>query len=199
MSDEPLTSSDQGKILIFIILLIPAIFFGAGVIPAIFLIFGIHMMKKSGNFSHVETAVNNSKIYIYLCILFCIILLAMFSYQLLNYPQFENGYDSLKLIRVYFALTLFAITVIYLVFLQKLFFQPLKNHENWVSSNGIFYNKSKLINECGKKTEVKIIKGEIMKSYSVADELTKWARLKEDGHISQNEYDEARAKLLSRN
>lgn len=48
-------------------------------------------------------------------------------------------------------------------------------------------------------SEVDIIKGEKLKQYSVADELIKWAKLKEDGHISECEFNEARAKLLKRN
>jgi hypothetical protein len=49
------------------------------------------------------------------------------------------------------------------------------------------------------QSEVNIIKGEKLKQYSVADELTKWAKLKEDGHISEDEFTEARTKLLKRN
>ena len=33
---------------------------------------------------------------------------------------------------------------------------------------------------------------------SVADELLKWAKLKEDGHISEEEFQEARDKLLKK-
>ena len=48
-------------------------------------------------------------------------------------------------------------------------------------------------------SEVDIIKGEKLKQYSVADELIKWGKLKEDGHISEDEFNEAREKLLKRN
>ena len=41
-----------------------------------------------------------------------------------------------------------------------------------------------------------IIKSEKLKQYSVADELLKWAKLKEDGHITEEEFDEARKSLL---
>jgi uncharacterized membrane protein (DUF485 family) len=34
----------------------PAIFFGVGIIPAIFLLFGIYMMNKNETFSAMETA-----------------------------------------------------------------------------------------------------------------------------------------------
>ena len=32
--------------------------------------------------------------------------------------------------------------------------------------------------------------------YSVADELMKWGKLKEEGHISEDEFNQAKAKLL---
>ena len=44
----------------------------------------------------------------------------------------------------------------------------------------------------------KIIKADKLKTYSVSDELLRWAKLKEDGHISDLEYEEARKKLLDR-
>jgi hypothetical protein len=37
---------------------------------------------------------------------------------------------------------------------------------------------------------------EKLKQFSVADELSKWAKLKEDGHITEEEFDEARKSLL---
>ncbi|WP_341303203.1 hypothetical protein [Pseudomonas sp. TMP25] len=43
----------------------------------------------------------------------------------------------------------------------------------------------------------RIIKSEKMKSYSVADELLKWAKLKEDGLISEKEFQIARDKIMS--
>ena len=53
--------------------------------------------------------------------------------------------------------------------------------------------------EEGKKqkvSEVRIIKGENMRSYSVADELSKWAKLKDEGVVSEQEFQEARNKIL---
>ncbi len=46
---------------------------------------------------------------------------------------------------------------------------------------------------------IDIIKSEKLKQYSVADELLKWAKLKEDGHITEEEFNEARKKLLKQN
>ena len=52
-----------------------------------------------------------------------------------------------------------------------------------------------------KKTNAKkkrIIGRDSLASYSVADELLKWSKLREDGLITEDEYQEARMKLLNR-
>lgn len=64
-------------------------------------------------------------------------------------------------------------------------------------SNGIFSSKVKVV-PIPTAPNLDIIQGEKLRSYSVADELLKWARLKEEGHISEEEYNEARKKLLKR-
>ncbi len=65
--------------------------------------------------------------------------------------------------------------------------------------NGIFSSKAKSSIFSHMPTGVDIIKGEKQKQYSVADELLKWAKLKEDGHITDDEFNDARKKLLERN
>jgi hypothetical protein len=82
--------------------------------------------------------------------------------------------------------------------LQHLFFEPLKSHSEWVEKNGIFSSKPKLLNTQNNSSNIDIIKGDKLKQYSVADELMKWVKLKEDGHITEAEFNEARDKLLSR-
>lgn len=78
-----------------------------------------------------------------------------------------------------------------------LFLNPLSKHREWVEINGVFSTKPKS-NLDNSGVEFKIIKGEKLKQYSVADELIKWAKLKEDGHISDEEFNDARNKLLKR-
>lgn len=80
-----------------------------------------------------------------------------------------------------------------------LFYSPMNRHREWVEVNGIFSTKPKSDKSSVNQSEVDIIKGEKLKQYSVADELIKWAKLKEDGHISEEEFNEARIKLLKRN
>ena len=79
---------------------------------------------------------------------------------------------------------------------DHLFYSPLKRHSEWVAVNGIFSGKSKSDIKSATESEVDIIQAEKLKQYSVADELMKWGKLKEEGHISEDEFNQAKAKLL---
>lgn len=203
MTNRPLNSSDQAKLLIFSLLMLPSIIFIVGIIPGLFLGFGLFMMKKNEDFSHIETATRNFKGYVGLILIGCIISVAYFAstygnpehYWQSTYFEPEWKYDEEFFVSCVFA----SISIIYLVIVKVLFLNPLKAHSEWVPVNGIFSSKPKVQNAQTEDSEVNIIKGEKMKSYSVADELIKWAKLKEDGHISEDEFNEARVKLLKRN
>jgi len=193
MKNQPLNSSDQSKILIFSILLAPAVFFIVGMIPALFLAFGIFMMKKHEDFSHITTAVRNFRGYALLLLLGSILFAAYFATTLNEEDSWERHDEQ-------FVVSLVAISIcaVYLIAVKILFLNPLANHDSWVETNGIFSNKARSARVPTNTVEMDIIKGERLKQYSVADELLKWAKLKEDGHISEDEFNEARAKLLKR-
>ena len=193
MSNQPLNSSDQSKILIFGLLMLPSIGFLVGVIPTLFLAFGIFMMKKNEDFSHVSTATRNFRGYVYL-ILAGWIILAAYGATTSNAEDLWDRLDEEFIIPLVFA----GICIAYLVFVKHLFINPLSKHSEWVEINGIFATKPKNSSNTVALGEVDIIKGEKLKQYSVADELIKWAKLKEDGHISEEEFNEARKKLLKR-
>ena len=194
-----MSSNDQGKLLIFSLLMAPSIVFLFGVIPTLFLAFGIYMMKKNQDFSSIDTAVKNFTGYTWLALVGCTLSVSYHWYDLFNgrYSEYYDGwYDSEGLV---ISLVFTAIAFAYLVVVQVLFYGPLKRHSEWVSVNGIFSKEPKSNKPAGVPSELDIIKGEKLKQYSVADELTKWAKLKEDGHISDEEFNEARTKLLKRN
>lgn len=200
MINQPLTSGDHSKIVIFILLFLPSIFFGVGVIPAIFLVFGIFMMKKNEDFNHIETAVKIFRGYTFLPLLIWGGFAFYYGYLYLTTEYTEDMYSWEKYDdKFYASLLVTSISILYLVFISKLFFNPLSQHKKWVEINGIFSTKPKSGKDSDIKSEVDIIKGEKLKQYSVADELTKWAKLKEDGHISEEEFNDARTKLLKRN
>ena len=186
MQNQPLSSGDHSKIVIFILLFLPSIGFLVGVIPAILLIFGIFMMKKNEDFNHIKTAVKICRGYIFVCVL-VIVGISMYAVYIGKEKMFFGW------------LSITSIPILYLVFLSKLFFNPLSRHKKWVEVNGIFSTKPKSGKDSNNQSEVNIIKGEKLKQYSVADELIKWAKLKEGGHISDEEFNEARVKLLKRN
>lgn len=192
---QPLSSRDQGKLLIFSLLLAPSIVFLVGVIPAIFLVFGIYMMKKNQDFSSIDTAVKNFKGYTWLALIGCALSSMYWGYMYFTDKSSWHSYDGSFIISMIFS----AIAIVYLIAVQFLFHSPLSKHSEWVVLNGIFSTKPKSATKTNVESELEIIKGEKLKQYSVADELIKWAKLKEDGHISEDDFNEARLKLLKRN
>ena len=203
MINQPLNSSEQAKLLIFTLLMLPSIVFLVGLIPALFLSFGLFTMKKNESFSHVETAVRHFNGYVGCILVGCICFMAYYGS---TYGNSDYYYHS-----AYFApeweyekeftvVSVFAgISIFYLTIVKVLFLTPLKAHSEWVPVNGIFSSKPKASKIQTEDSEIDIIKSEKLKYYSVADELIKWAKLKEDGLISENEFNEARAKILKRN
>lgn len=192
MQNQPMSSGEQGKLLVFSILMAPSIIFLFGVIPVIFLVFGIFMMKKNQDFSSIDTAVKNFKGYTWLAIIGCILSSIYWGNEYLGEDKsWEREEFFLSLISI-------GIAFAYLIMVEVLFYSPLNNHKEWVAANGILSTKPRTDSGSGNLSELDIIKGEKLKLYSVADELTKWAKLKEDGHISEDEFNEARAKLLKR-
>jgi hypothetical protein len=81
-------------------------------------------------------------------------------------------------------------------FSTVLFLEPLRSHQDWLTKEGFFAARS--VAATPAPTNIDIIKGERLKSFSVADELLKWAKLLDDGLVSQEEFDEVRKKLLQR-
>jgi hypothetical protein len=66
LANQPLSSGDQIKLLVFALIFAPTVGFLVGIIPAIFLVFGLYMMKKNQDFSSIETAVTYFKGYTWL-------------------------------------------------------------------------------------------------------------------------------------
>lgn len=202
MKNQPLSAAEHLKVAIFLPLLLPAVFpYLLGIIPTLFLVFGFIMMKKNSDFSSLEVSVKAAKIY-YKVVIVISFLVAVFG--LVSYLQFDHnddynvGVDSDRFLTFLVASLIAIISFAYTVALNYLFYIPLQNHSEWVAFNGVFSNSTK------RKTQSKLARGiDILQTHkskhlSVADELAKWAKLKEDGHISSDEFDEARSKLLKR-
>lgn len=205
MISQPLNSSEQAKLLIFTLLMLPSIVFLVGLIPALFLSFGLFTMKKNESFSHVETAVRHFNGYVGFILVGCLCFMVFFGSTYGNsdyYYDYRSAYSEpeWQYEDPFIAVSVFAgISIFYLIIVKVLFLNILKAHSEWVPVNGIFSSKPKNSKIQTEDSEIDIIKGEKLKYYSVADELIKWAKLKEDGLISENEFNEARAKILKRN
>ena len=87
------------------------------------------------------------------------------------------------------------IPLIYIFVMERLFLKPLRANKEWIAEKvSVLLGRSPLGSTCG----IDIIKGERLRSFSVADELLKWAKLQNDGHITEQEFFEERRKLLER-
>jgi len=188
IEDTPLASNDQAKLMIFALLLAPSVFFFVGIIPTIFLAFGIYMMKKNQDFSHIEVAYKNfRRLTFWLSI-------GGFFWSIAWFMKDGGGGSDWLVPIAFISIPAFA----YHLITDHLFYRPLKSHSLWVEKNGFFSAKIAPSLQTSPPKTLDIIQGEMLKHYSVADELLKWAKLKEDGHISEEEFNEARAKLLKK-
>jgi hypothetical protein len=81
--------------------------------------------------------------------------------------------------------------------IEHWYYAPLSRHSEWVTMNGAFSRKQKSGEvPVRSKTNDPIIQSENLKQLSVADELAKWAKLRDDGLVSEAEFEQARSKLL---
>lgn len=185
-SDKPLESGDLAKFAFFSILSIVTVLpLLIGIIPTGIIIFSLVMMRKSNDFSHVETAAKISKWY---ASLVEAIFIVMIIYHYAMYRQDGNGLvDELCAL----ALVIIPFTV-YGISINYLFLAPLRKHKSWVEKNGVFSFKSKT----REKSELVILRVGEIKSHSVAEELIKLVDLKKAGYISEEEFNGARAKLF---
>ncbi|WP_122340421.1 SHOCT domain-containing protein [Pseudomonas caricapapayae] len=188
MTNTPMTSNQQIKLIIFGFLLLPSLVFLVGIIPVLLLIFGIVMMKKNQDFSHIETSARIYKFYVYLFFIGFLIFGLYCGEAIKTSHEWEHMRE-----KMYASFIMCGIAIFYIMIMNFLFLNPLRSHSTWIEKNGIFSAKAKDVPE---PNAVDIIKGERLRTFSVADELTKWAKLKEDGHITDQEFNDARKKLL---
>lgn len=191
--NKPFNSNDAGKLFVFALLIIPPTILIVGIIPFLFLLFGVLMLRKSGDFDHIETASHSYWIF---CVLAFFVLLGIAGYLFLEYMEKNPGYRSDSDLGAAIAFVVGSlIPLLYIGLMEILFLRPLRANRDWIAENFSVTSRGPISSGTG---EIDIIKGERLRSFSVADELLKWAKLKEDGHITEFEFSEARRKLLER-
>ncbi|MCA0934003.1 hypothetical protein LCL85_00320 [Vibrio alginolyticus] len=186
MLNKPLTSEEQGKLLIFLLLIVPFVIFIFGIIPVILLSFGLYLMKKNEDFSYIDTAVKNSKGYSWLVFIGSAVMVC--------YWGLEGYYDEFHVSLVYLG-----ISFGYLISVDALFYNPLKIHREWVEQRGIFSTHAKIGSTSMNQTEDTPIDENELDKYSHADELVKWVKLKEEGHLSEEEFNKVKHTILKLN
>jgi hypothetical protein len=91
------------------------------------------------------------------------------------------------------------IPILYIWMLHSLFYAPLSSHKEWVVANGIF-TTTEAKEKKPRTTPLISLPNFFIKSssnLSVADELVKLSKLKEDGLVTQDEFDKLRKALLN--
>lgn len=196
MKYEPLTATEHFKILAFLLLSIPSLLFMVGIVPVISLAVGFYLMKKNSDFSSIEVSVKAFSILWILIVATILVLIIGEEIVLKLSYRMPSSADVEKVIVT--AASLIAALITHLLMVKHLYLIPLRNHSEWVIANGVFSKSPRGAPQTNQKSHIDILKNEKLKQYSVADELVKWAKLKEDGVVSQDEFDEARSKLLNR-
>ncbi len=174
----PISSSTYGKLLLYVILLLPTMAFILNIIPVLFIAFGLYMTQRTFDFDHIFTAGRNVLIYLVFSLLILIGVLLYFVAEL-------SGSSYLWLSRDEVAIpgTLIVVVVFYIFATKYLFIKPLANHRNWIEVHGLLPSRMRSTRE-SVKPSVRLFGSTRLKRYSVADELSKWSKLYEDGHIN---------------
>lgn len=180
-SNAPLTGEDRIKIIIFFaFLILPFVWFGLSVIILLIAISSLYIMKKDKSFIAITKAEKYIDIYLSLVAIGFIIFVLLL--------RLDGGYTFLFLICV------ILISIIVARIIDFLFFKTLKKHKEWVINNGLFADSKDEKSFFEKATsKFKSIKKEPI---NIADELLKWAELKEKGSITEEEFQKAKEKIL---
>lgn len=187
MKNVPLTNSDYSKLLFFVFLLAPSLFYYfVGVIPAVYLAFGVFMMHKNKDFIFIDIAMKRYKFY---CYALSAALAAYATAAMLGLTG-EHKWRREEEFLTYIFLALLPLVSIKVT--NFLFYKPLFSHSEWVSVHGVFNTKKTMLTSQMKSST----DSGLVKSTSIASELEKLSKLKNDGHISEEEFIDAKNKIL---
>lgn len=206
MESTPLPGNEQIKVLIFLCISLVLCFVIVG-IPAFFVILlGMFAMQRSRDFSAMDLTFKIVNVYaalLFLGSVFVTLFMLKAEYEFCQYYTRHASRDCDSPISfvletykgnefLFFLVFASVAYFLYRFLFNYLFVKPLKDHYAWVGSNGIFTKSAKVANE----HEINIIKTDKLKAYSVADELQKWIQLRDEGHISEEEFQKAKEKIL---
>ncbi|WP_375185599.1 SHOCT domain-containing protein [Pseudoalteromonas sp.] len=110
-------------------------------------------------------------------------------------PIYSSYHDDDSKALIVVSIFMIIVVTIYLALFNRLFVKVTLKHEEWIEKEGLFLTNKK--SQTPKPSSAKIFKHNMLNSYSVADELLKWAKLKDDGVITNEEFESAKRKILS--
>ena len=196
MIDEPLNSKEQIKVFMFILLMIPTIPALLGILPTIFLVFGVFLLKKNGDFSGIENSTKIVIVYLWILILIAAFLAGLGVLELTQSSTYQFPGDVTNNKRVFGPLIFAFFFFVYIIFVKALYLSPLTSHKDWVVRNGILSRVARKDKNDMKRNADIFTDQKKMQSYSVADELSKWSKLRDEGVVSEQEFQDARNKIL---
>lgn len=197
MTNTPLTSKDYSNLLVFSLLVLPLLLTLVGIIPVIILIFGVWMTHRHRSIAHLEDAVSLFKRFNYLVIA---ISLPFSAYSIFGIVRTMSDTYRYRWEREEYFIILFlsivciAAALVYNRLVKNRLLEPISKHKKWIEKNG-FSTKP---NSENKDENISIIKGAGLRHYSVADELLKWSDLKNQGLITEEEFETAKNALLNK-
>lgn len=186
---EKLPSNDLAKILFFMFIqIVTCLLLFWGVLPTIFLFVAYLLSRRDKSLSMLNKAIVFARRYTLLSIVIGISIILLNLLRVFTdgeidmSPYLNNAFIGFFIILV--------VGIPYLIVLKHFFYKPLSCHQAFVAENGIFGSSSR------SQKELSILKTENMKSYSVADELLKWKELKDQGLVTEKEFEEMKRKIM---
>ncbi len=202
LTNSPLSGGEKVSVVIFFLLL--ALTFIFGIIPIIIVSIGIFIMKNDKKFNPIVKSQKFVTYYLIGLAITTVIVVSNNYYSNQTYWWKIRDYshsEKMKIIKTAkyktalvagsgLLLTPIAVWLLHWLF-GVLYFKNLKKHQAWVVNVGIF--KSNMDNT---SSGISIMGQDKLKTFSVADELIKWNELLDKGLITQEEFYNAKKKLM---
>ncbi|MDG1708357.1 MAG: SHOCT domain-containing protein [Emcibacteraceae bacterium] len=196
MVDQPLNAMDKLKLTFFIIVSLLTFFPALGFIPSILIIKGCIVSKRRQDFSYLGVAIKKAQQFLYVVLIFSVFYLAWalaYYFFALDAEYYSSNRYRDPLIVSSSYLTMI---IIYIVTLDKFFYKALLRHQALVTESGIFPSIAALKWTGHLFSKISFVKSKKWNAPSVADELSKWGKLKDQGLVSDEEFEEAKRKLM---
>lgn len=209
-----LSTSSINRLVLFLLLMAPAVMLFVGIIPAALLVYGLAMALWRGDFNQINLSIRNCNIYLFLAMIggLVSVVIGLF-YVGTNFDMFlydikysdNRPTDATWRYNYTFGLQCsvfgfgaIALAFIYKQIIQRLFLIPLNENKDWLMSLKLklprFLWNTKKIGNRG----FRVVVDKPLPSEEVIGDIARWEKLRDEGRITQEEFDEIRIKILQR-